>query len=218
MTTFGERGIVLGGHIDCSVAGTASTGTAVRTIVVVQHKIPNDDALAPAGDICQAGIFHLVEQRYAHVVTVIPGTDGRLGEIEVLLRCGIMHGIELGSRSAVVMVSRSVDVLGCLRVVVDLNRIALLVLFTIVVIVMVKDDDLGLQASRLKCRTEGSLDKVTLLLPRHIERHRVPPVEGFVLNGHAGDRHSGLLEALDPFDEIGGIVLIIVGIEIASYP
>ena len=160
MATLGERRIVLAGHIHRAEARVARAGTTVRAVVVIEHEIPYDDGLAPAGHVRQTGVFHLVQQRDAHVVAVVPCTDRGLSEIEVLLRSGLVYSLQFGSRTAVVMVGSAVDILGSVSVVVNLDRVAVLVLLAVVVVVVVKDDDFCLQSRSLEGRTERGLDDI----------------------------------------------------------
>ena len=129
-----------------------------------------------------------------------------------------MDNIQFGRATAVTMVRRAIDILCRLGVGIDFKRVLLLVLLAIVVVVVVEADDFRLQACTSEGGSEGGLDEVALLIPRHVERHGVAPVERLVLHGDGSDGYSRVLERLYPPNEIGGIVLVVVGVEVAAHP
>ena len=83
---------------------------------------------------------------------------------------------------------------------------------------MVKADDLCLYTLAFEHRTECQLDEVALLIPRHVKRHRVTPVEWLVLWCHASDADTLCLKSFDPLHEVHGVILIVIRIEITTYP
>ena len=93
-----------------------------------------------------------------------------------------------------------------------------LILLAVIVIVMVKADDLRINTLALEHRTECQLNEVALLIPRHVQGHGVTPVEWLVLWCHTGDVYARCLEGLDPLHEVHRVVLIIIRIEITTYP
>ncbi len=149
---------------------------------------------------------------------IVPRTDRCLGEIEVLLGGFLVDILQLGGVSTIVMVSGTVNVLRGIGIGVYLERILLLVGLAVVVVVVVEANDFGLQTGSTESGSEGGLDEITLLLPRHIEGHRVAPVERLVLHRHAGGADALCLKSLYPFNEIGGVVLIVVGVEVTAHP
>ena len=86
------------------------------------------------------------------------------------------------------------------------------------IVVMVEEQDLRREARQGEGGTNGFLQEIALLLPGHVERHRVAGIERLVLQRHGIDRIPAALHLLDPFHEVGGIVLVAGGIQAAVGP
>ena len=217
VTAFVECSIVFRRNIHRTITCSASAWTTMRTSVLVKHKVPHYHRLAPACHGTNTGILHLRHERLTKAL-VVPCTDRLLGEVEVLLWCLFVNSIQLHWATTIAVICRTINILACFRISIYLYRILQLVFLAIIIVVMVKADDLSLDTLALEHRAESQLDEITLLIPRHIQRHRVTPVEWLVLRGYAGNMDTLCLKSLDPLHEVHRIILIIVWIEITTYP
>ena len=100
----------------------------------------------------------------------------------------------------------------------DVERIVDLRGDVVEIVVVVEEQDLGLEAGGGERRTDSVAQEVALLLPRHIQRHRIAPVQGLVLQG---DRINGITPFFhfpDPEGEVIRIFLVADGIQTAGGP
>ena len=173
----GEIVVVALAGTDCASAGieghdSEAGGAAarpVRTAVLVQHQVPQGNSLAVVLHGLEEDALEVVDE--AGFELVVPGAYGCLGEVNLLLRSGGMYAAQGAHGAAVVVPGGTGYKPGCLRIVVDIQRVVLLAGHIVVIVVVVEHQDFGVDAGLLECRTEGCLDEVALLLPGHIHRH-----------------------------------------------
>ena len=115
------------------------------------------------------------------------------------------------------MPGRAIDPLRSIGVGVDVERVVLLAGDVVVVVVVVVAEDLGVDARLAECRAE-LLDEGQLVLPRHVERHRIALVQRLVLHRDGVDRESVLLHLGHPLHKILGVIVVIGGIETTAGP
>ena len=129
-----------------------------------------------------------------------------------------MHAVQRRDLTAVVVPGRARCITGRIGIPEDMERIVDLRGDIVEIVVMVEEEDLRRKAGRCKGRTHGILEEIALLLPGHVERHRIAGIERLVLQRHSIDRIPAALHLLDPFHEVGGIVLVAGGIQAAVGP
>ena len=212
-----ERGVVvaLARDLDGAVTCAAPLGS-VGGALLVQKQVPERHAAAPAVERAEEYRGEVVDQTLAEVV--VPRADRGLGEEYLLVGTGVVYAVEGLDAAAVVVPCRARDVACGGRVGKDAERVVLLVGYVVVVVVVVEDPYLGVDAVALEGGAEVVADEVALLLPPHVERHRVAAVEGLVLHRHGIYGYSGGLHLGDPQHEIFGIVVIVHGVEAAVCP
>ena len=108
-------------------------------------------------------------------------------------------------------------ILGGLLVGVDFQRIAFLVGLVVVIVVVVKEQDFRLQAG-LPEGGSHNLQEIALVLPRHIQGHRVTAVQRLVLKRNVLDHIPPFLHLLDPLHEIVCIVGVVFRVQAAGSP
>ena len=80
-----QCGVVGGCYGNRSVTGLAgSFGISVRSIVLVQHEIPEGDAFSAAFQQAEEDVPHVIDQTRTEVV--VPCAYGGFGEIQFLVR------------------------------------------------------------------------------------------------------------------------------------
>ena len=98
-----------------------------------------------------------------------------------------------------------------------MKRVVVLSGNAVVVVIVVKEKDLGLDTSLFKGGTDN-LDEFQLVFPGHVQRHGVPLVQRFVLQGNRLDLISPFLHFLYPLDKIQGIILVMQRIQSSARP
>ena len=151
------------------------------------------------------------------MVFVIPGADGRFREPDALFGGRLVDLVQFGDAPAVVVPGGAGRILGGGRVGVDVQWIVPLVGLVVVVVVVVEEHDLRLQAGLLESRADD-LQEIALVFPGHVQGHRVAVVQGLVLERYAQHFIPPLLHFLDPLHEIVGIVGVIFRIQAAGGP
>ena len=208
-------GFLVDGH--GAVAGAAAART-VGLALVVQHHVPQGDALAVALQGTQDNLAEILAELLAEtVVRIIPGADGRLREPDALLGGRLVDLVQFRDAPAVVVPGGAGRILGGRRVGVDVQRIAPLGRLVVVVVVVVEQQDLRLEAGLLEGRAHD-FQEIALVLPGHIQGHRVAVVQGLVLERDAHHPIPPLLHFLHPLDEIVGIVGVVLRIQAAGSP
>lgn len=76
----GYVGVVRVVHIHGAIAGGAGARASVRTLVAVQHQVPDDDTHAPVVHRAQGDVLHVAVERLAEVAAIVPLADGSLSE------------------------------------------------------------------------------------------------------------------------------------------
>ena len=220
MRVAGVGAVVRRIDVDGTEAGLATT-VEVGTHVGVEHEVPDDDGLAHAVDRTQGHILHIGHQAGSEVATVVPGADGALGEDQRLLGSLRIDVDELVACSAVVMIGCACHQFRAFVIlaegVVDLHRIVVLIAHVVVVVVVVEDVDLRLQAGTLE-GTGHALHQLSLFGPRHVARGAVGMVQRLVLGSHSMDADAFALESLDELDEILGVGVVVQGAEVTIGP
>ena len=124
-----------------------------------------------------------------------------------------MHPVERRDAAAVIVPGGTCHVACCGGILHDMERIIDLWCYIVEIVIMVEEQDLGLQAGLRKGRAHGVAYEVALLFPGHIERHRIAAVQRLVLESYGVYGIAALFHLLDPEDEIVGIFLIAYGIQ-----
>ena len=151
-------------------------------------------------------------------IGVVPRPYGSFGEIDLLVGITTVDLVQCGDAASVVVPCRSGNILRGFRVFEYVQWIICLGGDVVVIVVMVKEQDPRLQSGFPECRAYSLLYEIALVLPGHVQRHRVAPVQRFILQGHSVDRVATLFHGLDPFHEVDGIVLVMVRIKATSCP
>ena len=209
-----ERLVVRRIDVDGAVAGRAASGTVGRTLVV-EHQVPQQNPFAVTAQRPQENRLEVVD--HAALEIVVPRADRSLRKVDRLVGRGGADVVQLAHAAPVVVPGRTVDPLRRIGVGIDVERIVLLAGDVVVVVVVVVAEDLGLDARGPERRAEF-LDEGCLVLPRHVERHRIAVVERLVLDRDGVDWESVLLHFADPLHEILGVVVVVGGIQSAAGP
>ena len=101
----------------------------------------------------------------------IPLSDRSFCEIDILFRILRIDLIELFHRTAVAVPCRTVSPFICLRISIDIERIVILASYVVVTVVMVEEENLDIAKTSLFHSRSEDLDKLLLILPRHVHRH-----------------------------------------------
>ena len=128
-----------------------------------------------------------------------------------------MDLVQFGDAAAVVVPGGAGRILRGSRIGVDIQRIVPLVGLVVVVVVVVEQHDLRLQAGLLESRTDD-LQEIALVFPGHVQGHRIAVVQGLVLERDAQHFISPLLHLLDPLHEIVGIVGVVFRVQASGGP
>ncbi len=128
-----------------------------------------------------------------------------------------MDFIQLGDIAAVVVPGGAGRILGGGRIGIDVQRVVPLVGLAVVVVVVVEQQDLRLQAGFLEGRTHD-FQEVALVLPGHVQGHGVPVVQGFVLERDAHHLVTAAFHLLHPHHEVLRIIRIVLRIQAAGGP
>ena len=198
---------------------TETSAASARTVgfpLTVQHQVPQGDPLAEAAQRPQENVPEIVDE--ATVEGIVPGADGRFGEVNVLVGEGVMDLVQRGNMAPVVVPGASGNILRRLRIFQDMERIVPLGGDVVIVVIVVEQQYLGLDTCRTERRAQRLLDEVPLVLPGHVQGHGIPPVQRFILQGHGMDGIAPLLHFPNPAHKIVGVILIIHRIQPAARP
>ena len=99
-----------------------------------------------------------------------------------------------------------------------MQRIIRLGPVVVIVVIMVVEQYLGLEARGGESRPYGPFEKVALLLPGHVGGHGIAAVQGLVLQGHGQDPVAPALHLLDPADEIVRIIVVVGLAQVPRHP
>ena len=217
----GHGGVVAALYVDGSQADITASGP-VGTVLFVEHEVPHDDGFAEAVDGTDADLPHIPHEVVGKGVAVAPESDGDFGKVKPFFGIGLVQAHHLFLVAAVGVIGGSGNVSGGVGIGIQVGRIADLVftlgLVCIVVVVVVVGDDLGVETCFFECGAEGGFDKVALFLPGHEQGGGVALVQGFVLYGDGVDGDAFSFHGLDVFDKVGGVILVVSGVELPACP